>query len=193
MSDTTASLVWSTSPAIAAAIKKLPLEILPALINATFAVPYTSLEPILKLLTSSTPISHTELATTLLELNLALEPINYDVNHVPDVLPPTIISVQPGSIASFPLKMSHADTYLGMPKNGKDLRTVLVGDAAHTIHPMAGQGLNMGLGDVRALVDTLEQTMKDGGDLGRFFLLFSITCRNSLDKKKYFANILSIL
>lgn len=193
MSDTTASLVWSTSPAIAAAIKKLPLEILPALINAAFAVPYTSLEPILKSLTSSTPISHTQLATTLLELNLALEPINYDVNHVPDVLPPTIISVQPGSIASFPLKMSHADTYLGMPKNGKDLRTVLVGDAAHTIHPMAGQGLNMGLGDVRALVDTLEQTMKDGGDLGAFSLLFSITWRNSLEKKKYFANILSIL
>lgn len=42
---------------------------------------------------------------------------------------------------------------------------VLVGDAAHTIHPLAGQGVNLGLLDVAALVLTLEQARDNGQDL----------------------------
>ncbi|KAE8269932.1 hypothetical protein A4X09_0g2412 [Tilletia walkeri] len=46
-------------------------------------------------------------------------------------------------------------------------RTVLVGDAAHTVHPLAGQGLNQGLLDVRALSKALERAVREeGADLG---------------------------
>ncbi|CAD6886928.1 unnamed protein product [Tilletia laevis] len=46
-------------------------------------------------------------------------------------------------------------------------RTVLVGDAAHTVHPLAGQGLNQGLLDVRALSNALERAVwEEGADLG---------------------------
>ena len=44
-------------------------------------------------------------------------------------------------------------------------RVVLVGDAAHTVHPMAGQGLNLGLGAVQSLVESLEETESVGMDV----------------------------
>ena len=42
----------------------------------------------------------------------------------------------------------------------------LLGDAAHTIHPLAGQGLNLGLADARALAATIAYAVSHGQDLG---------------------------
>ncbi len=47
---------------------------------------------------------------------------------------------------SYPLSAMHAQRYV-------DIRLALVGDSAHGIHPIAGQGLNLGLRDALALVD----------------------------------------
>ena len=44
----------------------------------------------------------------------------------------------------------------------------LVGDAAHTVHPMAGQGLNLGLQDVMALRDTIMKARNSGMDVGTY-------------------------
>ncbi len=63
-----------------------------------------------------------------------------------------------------PLRQRHAKRYV---QNG----LVLVGDAAHTIHPLAGQGVNLGLLDVSALVDTLQQARKHGDDIASILVL----------------------
>jgi len=55
---------------------------------------------------------------------------------------------------TFPLTMRYAQDFI------KD-RVVLVGDAAHTIHPLAGQGVNLGLLDAACLAETLTQAIEE--------------------------------
>jgi len=59
----------------------------------------------------------------------------------------------------YPLSAQHAHRYF-------DTRLVLVGDAAHGIHPIAGQGLNLGFRDVGALADLLIEAHQAGTDPG---------------------------
>lgn len=54
----------------------------------------------------------------------------------------------------------------GAARGAGQARTVLVGDAAHTTHPLSGQGLNLGIQDVRALNDALADAALQGMDLG---------------------------
>jgi 2-octaprenyl-6-methoxyphenol hydroxylase len=60
---------------------------------------------------------------------------------------------------SYPLSLLHANRYF-------DRRLVLVGDAAHAIHPISGQGLNLGLKDVAALAEVLVDARRLGLDIG---------------------------
>ena len=61
--------------------------------------------------------------------------------------------------AVWPLGYHHAASYTAQ-------RLVLIGDAAHGIHPIAGQGLNMGFRDVAALAQVLVEAARTGQDLG---------------------------
>ncbi|MBL4871051.1 MAG: UbiH/UbiF/VisC/COQ6 family ubiquinone biosynthesis hydroxylase [Robiginitomaculum sp.] len=59
----------------------------------------------------------------------------------------------------YPFSFQHAKTYIGE-------RLIIIGDAAHAIHPIAGQGFNMGLRDAAALADILVRARSEGRDLG---------------------------
>jgi 2-octaprenyl-6-methoxyphenol hydroxylase len=60
---------------------------------------------------------------------------------------------------SYPLSALHAHRYT-------DTRLALVGDAAHGIHPIAGQGLNLGFRDVGALAALMSEAHETGADIG---------------------------
>ncbi|MGO4701152.1 UbiH/UbiF/VisC/COQ6 family ubiquinone biosynthesis hydroxylase [Dyella sp. 2RAB6] len=66
--------------------------------------------------------------------------------------------------AAFPLKMQLAETYQAE-------RFVLLGDAAHAVHPLAGQGVNLGLRDVVELRDTLVAAREANRDIAAAHVL----------------------
>jgi len=76
--------------------------------------------------------------------------------------------------SSFPLGFHHAARLT-------DTRLALVGDAAHGIHPIAGQGLNLGFRDVAALVEVLVEGARLGLDPGDAQLLGRYQRWRSLD------------
>jgi 2-octaprenyl-6-methoxyphenol hydroxylase len=76
--------------------------------------------------------------------------------------------------ASYPLGFHHAATITAE-------RLALAGDAAHGIHPIAGQGLNLGFRDAAALVQVLVEGARLGLDLGDAQLLARYERWRSLD------------
>lgn len=61
--------------------------------------------------------------------------------------------------SSFPIAKAHAKRYIAD-------RVALIGDAAHTVHPLAGQGVNLGMLDAGALSETLLKALAAGRDPG---------------------------
>jgi 2-octaprenyl-6-methoxyphenol hydroxylase len=69
-----------------------------------------------------------------------------------------------GARFTYPLNLTVADHFVAD-------RVALVGDAAHGMHPIAGQGLNAGLRDVGALVQILTEARQRGEDIGNILVL----------------------
>lgn len=76
-------------------------------------------------------------------------------------------------IFHYPLSLTTVKSYTAT-------RLVLIGDAAHGIHPIAGQGLNLGIRDIEALLTTLKDQHENGLDIG------STSCLKHYAKKRAF-------
>lgn len=64
-----------------------------------------------------------------------------------------------GPRGAFPLRRIVADAVVGE-------RLAIIGNAAHSLHPVAGQGLNLGLRDAAALAEVIGESLREGGDPG---------------------------
>ncbi|MBA7932716.1 2-octaprenyl-3-methyl-6-methoxy-1,4-benzoquinol hydroxylase [Klebsiella sp. RHBSTW-00215] len=88
--------------------------------------------------------------------------------------PSRLGEVTPLSAGAFPLTRRHALQYV---KPG----LALVGDAAHTIHPLAGQGVNLGYRDVDALLDILSRAREHGEEWASLPVLKRYQARRRAD------------
>lgn len=143
-----ASLVWTTTPAQSSLLKTLSEEDFTAMVNAAFRLSVVDLNYMFTL--PSNQLSEFQWRDSVYPSTAAEQ--NGDI-------PPLVSSVESGSVASFPLRLRHASSYTTH-------RIALIGDAAHTIHPLAGQGLNMGLNDSKALAQAIEYAVAHGADIG---------------------------
>jgi 2-octaprenyl-6-methoxyphenol hydroxylase len=74
----------------------------------------------------------------------------------------------------FPLKLNYADTIIAD-------RFAMVGDAAHGLHPIAGQGFNLGLRDIANLTEEISKARRLGLDIGSFETLRSYQAARRFD------------
>ncbi|EHY59587.1 putative ubiquinone biosynthesis monooxygenase [Exophiala dermatitidis] len=152
-----ASMVWSTTPQNAAYLKQLDPLGQVSMINAALRLSQVDIKYMFTLPTTSNDSASPHDS----ELRWRLQ------HTSPPSLsrqPPIVTGVQEGSLASFPLRFRHASRLINP-------RVALVGDAAHTVHPLAGQGLNLGLADAKSLADTIAYAVTHGMDLGDLMTL----------------------
>lgn len=157
LSDNNATIVWSSTPELSELLLKVDDRIFPSLINAGMCLEEVDLNYIYGMLRKD-PAD----MAVLDEIEWRMSKIT--VEELEEKLPSPVATLVEGSRARFPLKMSHADTYVAP-------RVALVGDAAHTTHPLAGQGLNMGITDVSILTQALETGVERGLDIGSTLVL----------------------
>ncbi|KAH9247490.1 ubiquinone biosynthesis monooxygenase COQ6 [Batrachochytrium salamandrivorans] len=155
LSSTKSSMVWSTTPAIAAKLLKLSDEDFVELVNAALHNPVLDVEFALnQILPDGSVSSEVDLKSEIEWGRLRGAAVGSGQGR-----PHRVVRVQPKSRAAFPLRLRNSTAYTGR-------RVALIGDAAHTIHPLAGQGLNLGLADAQALSKAIVDAAKHGGDLG---------------------------
>ncbi|XP_024085964.1 ubiquinone biosynthesis monooxygenase COQ6, mitochondrial [Cimex lectularius] len=137
------SLVWSTTPEKAKSLLQIPPDVFVDAVNDAF-----NKEPI----KNSTIDSLNSLACNLVKI------LPVSKNYYKSELP-KIYNVIESSRALFPLGFAHSSEYTVH-------NVVIIGDAAHKIHPLAGQGVNLGFRDILILTDVLSKGLQEGRPLG---------------------------
>ncbi|XP_017768546.1 PREDICTED: ubiquinone biosynthesis monooxygenase COQ6, mitochondrial [Nicrophorus vespilloides] len=143
LADNLSSLVWSTSPDEAKHLLGLPNDQFVDAVNGALWKVHTT-------------------AGFVDEVTKAFDGFMQSLigrSNAVRQLPPHVASLEDGSRAAFPLGFGHAINYV---KDG----VALVGDAAHRVHPLAGQGVNLGFGDAACLSRLLGESVYNGKTLG---------------------------
>jgi ubiquinone biosynthesis monooxygenase Coq6 len=144
------NIVWSTTHEAARTLEKMGPEEFAEAANKALRLPLPSTSS-----SSSSPLSQAgDMVEGLLSRLAATQSLPQRYQD-----PPLIESWVGTAPKSFPLHLKHATRYV-LP------RFALIGDAAHAVHPLAGQGVNLGLGDAEALADAIVMARKSGSDIG---------------------------
>ena len=99
-------------------------------------------------------------------------PENYICDHLNSFFSNVDLKFQPlKKVNQFNNKLSSWKLDLNFIVNPTAYRTILIGDAAHSIHPLAGQGLNLALRDCTSVIKSLKTNLKFGQDLGDYSIL----------------------
>lgn len=146
LGGTYSNIVWTTSPVTAQDLKTMSRENFVTAANRALLEDYGS-QPNSRI----AEVLGGVLGTQVLG---AMAPSAVEQFQVP----PRIVDCVTDRL-SFPLSLMHATKYVSH-------RVALVGDAAHTVHPLAGQGVNLGFGDADALTKVLQQGIQTGRDIG---------------------------
>ncbi|XP_065072879.1 ubiquinone biosynthesis monooxygenase COQ6, mitochondrial [Ochlerotatus camptorhynchus] len=136
LNDDMSSLVWSTTVAEAKRLVQLDEPSFVAALNEAFTKSYPRNNVIEEIMKNVNSLISSQTGQRL-------EPA------------PVVEAVMEKSRAAFPLGLGHTSTYVG---HG----VCLIGDAAHRVHPLAGQGVNLGFGDVQCLTDVLAEANYSG-------------------------------
>jgi ubiquinone biosynthesis monooxygenase Coq6 len=158
-----ANIVWSTTPEEAQQLMKIPDEVFTQRINDMLQCGPVNVPPLVSDEMKNSMPQPLQNAMNGLEMlsrsmNNGLTMSGLTERRLGFCVPPKITGIV-GRRFSFDLNLMHA-------KNYTSPRVALVGDAAHTVHPMAGQGLNLGMGDVECLVNNLKQAVESGMGIG---------------------------
>eukprot|EP00980_Cylindrotheca_fusiformis_P004513 scaffold961_cov122-Cylindrotheca_fusiformis.AAC.21 len=162
-SNNHAVIVWSTTPETVKKWKDAPPDELVRHLNECLMRGPERVPPLLE----QSPSSASNVFSNMLYgAERVLDTMHYGLamashHPIPKFLAPPRIEKIVSPQFSFPLSCYQVKSYT----KG---RVALVGDSAHTVHPMAGQGLNLGLGDVEVLVKCLEKASAAGMDLSTF-------------------------
>jgi 2-octaprenyl-6-methoxyphenol hydroxylase len=93
--------------------------------------------------------------------------------------------LQIGQRHSYPLQLSRIEEHTRP-------HVVIIGNAAHTLHPIAGQGFNLGLRDVASLSEVIVESLKAGEDVGSDMTLQAYVARQQPDQEQI-TNITNML
>jgi ubiquinone biosynthesis monooxygenase Coq6 len=150
------SLVWSVPTKWTSKLINMDPDLFIHIINAAFRNEPVDIEYIITQLTDS-GIPKIDAESIISELEWGRSRLQNSGTFCP----PEVTGIVEKSRAAFPLSLSNSNAYAAH-------RIALVGDAAHRIHPLAGQGLNMGLSDADALATVIADAVYEGSDIGKY-------------------------